>query len=124
MNMQPDAETQPAILPILLSMLGTRMELAATDAEAHLQAVFTSLMTAFAAVVLGLIGFAFVGIAVIVFFWETHRVSAAVGVMLGYVALATALAFHARSRWRTRPSAFAATLRELALDAEAFRGRL
>ena len=117
-------EPQRGVLPLLISMVGTRLELAAIDVEAHAQKTFAALMMAFAAVVLALIAFAFIGVAVIVYFWETHRVAAATGVMLGYVAFAAVFAFAARSGWRTRPAALAATMHELELDAQAFRGRL
>ena len=123
MNAQSELFTRRGILPLLLSMLGTRLELAAIDVESHVKSTLAAFMTAFVAVVLGLIAFAFIGIAVIVFFWETHRFAAAAGVMLGYVALSAVLAFRARSRWRTRPAAFAATMRELELDRQAFEGR-
>jgi uncharacterized membrane protein YqjE len=125
MNTQhaPEA-THPGILPLLMSMAGTRLELAVLDMEAHAQATFAALMMAFAALVLALVAFAFVGVAVIVYFWESHRVAAAAGVMLAYAALAIALAFRAWSRWRTRPAALAATMHELELDAQAFKGRL
>jgi uncharacterized membrane protein YqjE len=111
------------ILPVLASMLGTRLELAAFDVESHVQATLVALVTAFAAVVLGLIAFAFIGVAVIVFFWDTHRVAAAALVMLAYVALASMLAIRARSGWKRRPAALAATMHELELDARAFRSR-
>ena len=110
-------------LALLMSMLGTRLELAAIDVESHVQATLVALMTAFVALVLGLIAFAFIGIGVIVFFWETHRIAAATGVLLAYVALAAISATLARSMWNARPSPLAATMREIELDREAFRGR-
>ena len=125
MNTQSGTEARHhGILPLLMSMAGTRLELAAIDIESHAQATLTALMMAFASVLFGLIAFAFIGVAVIVFFWETHRVAAAVGVMLAYVAFAAVLAFRARSRWKTRPAALAATMHQLDLDTQAFRGRL
>lgn len=69
-------------------MIGTRLELTATDVEELAQAMVTSFMTAFVAVVLGLIAFAFAGVAVIVFFWDTHRIAAATGITLCYAMLA------------------------------------
>jgi uncharacterized membrane protein YqjE len=123
MTTQSETGSQRGILTLLLSMFHTRLELAAADVESHVQATLIALMTAFAAVVLGLIAFAFIGIAVIVFFWETHRIAAAAGVMCAYGTFAATLALRARTGWRTRPPAFAATIRELELDAEAFRGR-
>lgn len=125
MNTQSGTETsQRGILPLLMSMVGTRLELAAIDLESNVQATFAALMTAFVAVVLGLIAFAFIGIVVIVFYWETHRIAAAAGVMLAYAVIAAILAFRARSAWRTRPAALAATMHELELDAQALKGRL
>lgn len=111
------------ILPLLMSMIGTRLELAAIDFESHVQATLAALVAAFVAVVLALIAFAFIGIAVIVLFWETHRVTAAVGVMLAYVAFAAGMASLARSTWKARPAPLAATIHELELDRDAFRDR-
>ena len=111
------------LLPLLLSMISTRAELAALDAEAHGQAILASLLEAFIAVVLSLIAFAFVGVVVIVVFWDTHRIAAAVGVLAAYTCIAAIVAFMARSTWKSRPPAFAATLRELELDRAAFRSQ-
>jgi uncharacterized membrane protein YqjE len=112
------------VLPLVWSMLGTRVELAAIDIEAHLQATLVALLAAFVAVVLALVAVAFIGVAVIVFFWDTHRVAAAVGVMGAYVAIAGLVAWLARRGWKHRPPALAATLRELELDREALRSGL
>jgi uncharacterized membrane protein YqjE len=104
-------------------MLGTRLELAALDIEAHLQATLLSLIAAFAAVVLGLIAFAFVGIAVIVFFWDTYRIPAAIAVVVSYGTFAVLIGSWARSVWKGRPAALANTMHELELDRDAFRSR-
>ena len=106
-----------------MSMFGTRLELAALDVEAHVQSTLVALMTAFIAMVLGLVAFTFIGIALVVLFWDTHRIAAAAVVTGSYVALAAFLALRASSLWKQRPPAFAATMRELELDAQAFRGR-
>jgi uncharacterized membrane protein YqjE len=111
-------------VPSLVSaMIGTRLQLAAIDIEAHVQATLVALITAFVAVVLGLIAFAFIGVAVIVFFWDTQRVVAAIAVMFCYVAIAAALATAAKSKWSARPEAFSGIVRELELDRQAFGGR-
>lgn len=111
------------LLPLLLSMISTRAELAALDAEAHAQAILVSMMEAFVAVVLSLIAFAFIGVVVIVAFWDTHRLAAAAGVLAAYALIAVVVGFMARSTWKSRPPAFAATLRELELDRAAFRSQ-
>jgi uncharacterized membrane protein YqjE len=123
MNAQDETASRHGVFSLLMSMLSTRLELAAIDIEDHAQATLVALATAFVAVVLGLIAFVFVGIAVITYFWDTHRIAAATGVTLGYVMLAAFVALQSRARWRARPAAFAGTLRELELDAQAFRGR-
>jgi uncharacterized membrane protein YqjE len=111
------------LLPLLMSMVSTRAELAALDAEAHLQAILATMLKAFIAVVLSLIAFAFIGVLVIVAFWDTHRIVAAASVLAGYAFIAVIVAWMARSTWQSRPPAFAATLRELELDRAAFRSQ-
>jgi uncharacterized membrane protein YqjE len=123
MNTVPDTPPRQGVLPLLASMLGTRLELAALDIEAHLQATLLTLVAAFVAVVLGLIAFAFVGIATIVFFWETYRIPAAIAVVVSYGTLAVLVGSWARSEWKARPTALANTIRELERDRDAFRSR-
>lgn len=115
--------TSPAPGPfsVMASMARTRLELASMDLQTHLEATFAALALGFAALVLGLVAFAFVGVAVIAFFWDTHRLIATVATTLCYSGLALSMTAFARARWRSRPAAFAGVLRELALDAEAMR---
>ena len=123
MNASPGDHHERGILPLLMAIIGTRVELAAIDTEAHVQKTLAAMMAAFVAVVLALIAFTFIGITVIVMFWDTHRVEAAMGVVAAYVFIAVTVALLARSTWKSRPAAFAATLRELELDRAAFRSR-
>lgn len=121
----PAAEPhEHGLLTLLMSMLATRVELAAIDTEAHVEASMKAMLAAFVAVVLSLITVAFVGVAVIVAFWDTHRIAAAVGVLAAFASLAGVAALVARSTWRTRPPAFAAALHEFERDREAFRSLL
>lgn len=119
----PDSEPihDRGVLTLLMSMISTRLELAAIDVEAHLQSTLVAMLTTFIAVVLALVAFIFVGVVVIVVFWDTHRLAAALGVLGTYGALALFIALRARSAWNRRPAAFAATLHELELDRSAFR---
>jgi uncharacterized membrane protein YqjE len=123
MNTQAEGIHERGVLPLLMSMISTRAELAAMDTEAHVRATLSAVMTTFVAVVLSLIAFTFVGVVVIVAFWDTHRIAAATGVLAGYASLAVAIALVARSAWKSRPAAFEATLRELELDRAAFGSR-
>jgi uncharacterized membrane protein YqjE len=111
------------VLPLLMSMVRTRLELAAIDTEAHVAATLSALLMSFVAVVVALIAFAFLGVGVIVALWDTHRVAAAAGVLAGYATVAVAFALSARARWKSRPAAFEATLQELDRDREAFRSQ-
>ena len=110
------------LVSLLLSMAGTRLELAAMDIEAHLATTAASLLMSFAAVVFGHVAFAFAGIAVIAVCWETHRVIAAIATTCAYLLVAAALAGYARALWNSRPAPFAAALRQLELDRDALRG--
>lgn len=123
MNTQAGEVHERGILPLLMSMISTRVELAAIDTEAHVKATLSAILAALVAVLLALMAFAFIGVAVIVVFWETHRIAAASGVLAAYASMAFAGALLARSAWKSRPPAFAATLRELELDRSTFRSR-
>ena len=109
------------VLPQVLSMIRTRLELVALDVEAHVRATMTAMLVSVIAVVIALMALAFVGVAVIVAFWDSHRILSALGVLAVYAGFALGAALHARARWRSRPSAFDATLRELELDRAIFR---
>jgi uncharacterized membrane protein YqjE len=124
MNTSAEEAREPGVLPLLMSMISTRVELAATDAEAHVRATLSAMLVTFVTLVLALIAFTFIGVVVIVVFWDMHRIVAALGVLGAYVSVAAAFALRARSAWISRPAAFAATLRELDLDRAAFRSRL
>ena len=121
MSAPAPAPSEDGVLDLLAAMASTRLELAATDLEEHLGATAASAGYAVAAFVVALIALAFAGVVVIAVFWDTHRIVASVATLLGYVLVAFAFAARARSRWRARPPAFAATLRELELDREAVR---
>jgi uncharacterized membrane protein YqjE len=123
MNAQPEEIHEHGVLPLLLSMISTRAELAAIDAKAHIETTFAAMMITFIAVVMSLIAFAFIGVVVIVMFWDTHRIAAASAVLAFYALVSLAVALLARSAWRSRPAPFAATLHELELDRAAFGSR-
>lgn len=44
MNASPGDDHERGILPLLMSMIGTRVELAAIDAEAHVQGAMSRLL--------------------------------------------------------------------------------
>jgi len=121
MSAPPPQSADEGVLDLLAAMAATRLELAATDLEAHLGATAASIGYAIAAFVMALVALTFAGVVVIAVFWDTHRVIASVATLLGYVLIAFTLVARARARWQARPPAFEATLRELELDREAVR---
>jgi uncharacterized membrane protein YqjE len=106
---------------LLAAMVHTRLELATMDMEAYVAGTLASMGLAFAALVLGLVAFAFVGIAVIAVFWDTHRVIATVATTAVYLLIALTVALIARSRWRGRPRPHESTQGEIELDRDAVR---
>lgn len=109
---------------LLASMVHTRLELAALDVEAHVADTVRAMAIGFASLVAALIALAFVGVSVIAFYWDTHRLAAAASTTGGYLVLALLLLVRARGRWQARRPALAAVLRELERDRDALRGRL
>jgi uncharacterized membrane protein YqjE len=105
-------------------MARTRLELTLLDLESHVSRSIGALAMGAAALLIALIAAAFVGVTVIVYFWDTHRLVAAASVTGAYLGLALAFAATAHRRWTSRPSAFAGVLRELERDRDALRGRL
>ena len=109
---------------LLTSMARTRLELAVLDLETHMAHTLSAMIMGAVALVVALISLGFLGQLAIIYFWDTHRLIAAVVTTVAYVALAMAFAVTARARWMSRPPAFAAVLRELESDRDALRGRL
>jgi uncharacterized membrane protein YqjE len=106
---------------LLAAMVHTRLELATMDVERYVAGTLASMGLAFAALVLGLVAFAFIGVTVIAVFWDTHRVAATLATTAAYLLIAVTVAFVARSRWRGRPRPLEATLNEIELDRDAVR---
>jgi len=109
---------------LLATMARTRLELAAVDLESHLAATARSLLLALIAVVVALVGFAFIGMTIIAWLNRASRIAAAAATSAAYFLLALCVAGIARARWHARPAAFAGVLRELERDRDALRGRL
>ncbi len=107
-----------AVLASLVAIAHTRLDLLGTEIEEQVERLahillwgLVALFAAFLAVVLG-------SVALIVVFWETHRVAVAVGIALVSVALAALAISGFATRLRERPRLFGSTLDELAKDHE------
>ena len=103
---------------LLAEGLGLRARLA--QLEATELVVFWACVAALAAAATGLVATAwlFANLGVILYWWETHRVRACGGVVLGNIALAAAALGYASRRVRRAPEPFQATLAELRRDVQ------
>ncbi|HEX4986331.1 MAG TPA: phage holin family protein [Burkholderiales bacterium] len=111
------------LLDTVVGIAHTRIELLGTEVEEQVARLtsmllwtIVSLFLVFTAVVLG-------AVAVLVAFWDTNRVLAAV-LLAGFFALSALLAFlRVRALAGNRPRLFQATLEELARDRDRLAGK-
>ena len=99
-----------------VALLKTRADLAAVEFSEHRDRARTLLM------LLGIAGIAFAFAAmsatalVVVYFWETNRIAALVGVTLFYIVVGIVTLWRLSEHRRTDPPPFAATRAELERD--------
>jgi uncharacterized membrane protein YqjE len=105
----------------LLATAQTRVELLTTEASEDLERGVRILLWGFIAVLSGVLALLLAGITVIVYFWDTHRMAAAVGVTLVFVVIAAVAAWVSRQRLQEKPRLLDATRTELARDVTMLR---
>ena len=105
----------------LLAAAETRLDLFATELKEDGERGLRLLAWALAAVLTAIFGVLLAGITVIIVFWDSHRVAAAVGVTAVFVAAAAVCALVLRRRLREKPRLLDATRGELAKDVAAIR---
>ena len=98
-----------------LGVLKTRAELLVTEIEEERLRILELLVWGVAAALFLVFGLVMLSLAVVVAFWDTHRLLAAVVLGAAYVVIAVVLFLIARSRVQ-RPRLFTASLEELAKD--------
>jgi uncharacterized membrane protein YqjE len=103
----------------LVGIAHTRLELLKTELQEEVQYVASLAVWALVALLATLIGLVFGGLTVILVYWETHRVLAALLVTLGFVLLAAICAIVLISKVNAHPRFLGATLNELSKDAQA-----
>lgn len=106
----------------LLATAQTRVELLTTEVSEDVERGVRILLWGFIAVLSGVLALLLAGITVIVYFWDTHRMAAAVGVTLVFVAIAAVAAWVSRLRLQEKPRLLDATRTELARDVTMLRG--
>ena len=105
----------------LLEAAQTRAELLTTEVEEEIQHVARLLLLGFAALLAGILGALIAGFVVVILFWDTHRVAAALAVLGVFLLAAAICGLAVRRELRARPRLFEATRTELARDVARLR---
>jgi len=107
----------------LLAIVETRFDLLTTEISEDTQRGVRILLWASVALLAGFAGLLFAGVTVLIVFWDEHRVGAALGVTLAFLAIMAVALLVSRGRLRERPRLLDATRTELRRDVDLLRGR-
>jgi uncharacterized membrane protein YqjE len=107
----------------LLAAAETRFDLLATELNEDATRGVRLLALASAALFTGLLGALMAGATLIIAFWETHRLAAALAVTAIFLGASVSCALVFRLRLRQKPRLLDATRSELKKDLEAIRSR-
>ena len=99
----------------------TRAELLTTEVEEQIQLVARLLLLGFAALLAGILGALIAGFVVVIAFWDTHRLAAALVVLAVFLLAAAICGLAVRRQLRARPRLLDATRSELARDVARLR---
>ena len=105
-----------------LGIVRTRLELLSTELQEEVQRASAALIWAFIALFAAGIGLFMAGFTVILAFWETHRVVAAICVTAFFFLLAAVAGLVLKARIHSHGRPLAGTLQELARDVERLEG--
>jgi uncharacterized membrane protein YqjE len=105
----------------LLATAQTRVELLPTELSEDVERGIRILLWGFVALLAGILGALLAGITLIIYFWDTHRLGAAVGVTLAFLLVAAIAGWASRERLRDKPRLLDATRSELRHDVEVLR---
>lgn len=109
-------ETVGRIGGTLLDMLRTRVELAALEIEEETQRIIGYFVLALAALILFGIAMVLVAFTIILVFWDTHRLAAAMGLVIAFGGGAMIAAYRLKAAFNNRPPFMQATVAELNKD--------
>jgi uncharacterized membrane protein YqjE len=108
----------------LITIAQTRLELLTTELQEEVQRAAGVVVWAFIALLSSMTALFMGGLTIIVFYWETHRVLAALLVTAAFFAFAIFAVIFLIAKMNSRPRFLDATLNELAKDGEQLRSRL
>jgi uncharacterized membrane protein YqjE len=105
----------------LLATAHTRVELLTTELSEDVERGVRILLWGFVALLAGILGALLAGVTLIIYFWDTHRLGAAVGVTLAFLVVAGVAGWVSRERLREKPRLLDATRSELRRDVVTLR---
>ena len=105
----------------LLAMLQTRVELLTTEISEDVERGVRILLWSLVAVLAAALGLLLAGFTLVIFYWDTHRMGAAIGVTTAFMVLSVVAAWVARARLHEKPKLLDATRTELRRDVAALR---
>ncbi len=105
----------------LLALLQARVDLLTTELSEDLERGLQILLWAFAALLCGILGTLLFGVSLIVYFWDTHRLAAALSVTGVFLMAAAWAGVIVRRRLHEKPRLLDATRTELRRDVELLR---
>jgi uncharacterized membrane protein YqjE len=106
-----------------LVVVRQRLELASLELEEELLRVGLLLARALVTAILLALALLGAGATIVIYFWETARLAAVVGVTAFFALAAVMMAWRVALALRDRPSFLAATLAELDKDAQRLAGQ-
>ena len=107
-----------SLIATSVAMAQTRIELFGTEVEEELHRVLALAAGVAIVLVLASLALLFSGLVVVAAYWDTHRVAAAAGVAIGFIALTAVSYFVVRKQTQRRSRLLSATLAELEHDLE------
>lgn len=105
----------------LLATAQTRVELLTTEISEDVERGVRILLWGAVALLAGIMGLLLAGVSLIVYFWDTHRMGAAMAVTLVFLAVAAIAAWVARDKLHEKPRLLDATRTELRRDVVSLR---
>jgi uncharacterized membrane protein YqjE len=114
-------ETVGRIGGTLFAMVETRLELAALEIEEETQRLIGFFMLALLSLVLFGIAMLLVSLTIILVFWDTYRLQAAIGLAALFGVAGTIVMFKLKAAFAKRPRMLAATVAELNKDVHFIR---
>jgi uncharacterized membrane protein YqjE len=105
----------------LLATAQTRVELLTTEISEDVERGVRILLWGAVALLAGIMGLLLAGVTLIVYFWDTHRMGAAMAVTLVFLAVAAIAAWVARDKLHEKPRLLDATRTELRRDVALLR---